>query len=281
MSYWGCVIARNAKDTISATLQSILNQSGRPQITIVADDGSTDDTASIISVLERRHIGTLKVLRLPDKGYDIRRVPANINAARKLAKQLAPKAEFCFISGDDCVYPTDYCETLLGEFRSNPKLAIASGVTDGIRPVAGERMPSGSGRMVNEHFWREVGGEYPSGYGWEAWLPFKAVQMGYELSSVPKLRFTHLRQSGSQHGFRNWGVAMRTLGYYPPYAVGRCIKNAFFSGSFGEFRGHLSTLRAYLTGPERQDPFSQTYDLAFRNFVANLQKARMKRLLGF
>jgi len=79
MSYWVAVVAKDAASHIRSTLTSLVDQDPRPGRLIVVDDGSKDATPEILSEFERKYPAIIHVVTLPDHGYDIRRVPANIN----------------------------------------------------------------------------------------------------------------------------------------------------------------------------------------------------------
>ena len=103
MSYWVAVVARNAAQNISSTLNSLLNQTLLPTRIVVVNDGSSDNTSEILTEKSREH-PIIQVLDRPDRGYDIRRVPSNINLAIESASDL--QTDYLMISGDDCTYPT-------------------------------------------------------------------------------------------------------------------------------------------------------------------------------
>lgn len=142
MSYCVVVVARNAAQHLSTTLNSLLRQTISPKRVIVVNDGSTDETGRIL-LRYKEHDRTIHPLTLPDRGYDIRRVPSNINLAWKLSSETSLRTEFFMISGDDCSYPTRYAETLIARMQSNERLAVASG------------LPSSAGAFTREHGLRE------------------------------------------------------------------------------------------------------------------------------
>ena len=178
MSYWVAVVARNAAGTLRTTLDSILNQTIPPKRVVVVDDGSTDETGRILSACERTNSGLVEVLTQPDRGYDIRRVPANINLASRTA-EAELSTDFFMISGDDCTYPKKYTETLIRRMNTEPEVVVTSGRPSSGGVTSQEHVPSGSGRMVDCGYWREVGGCYPVRAGWETWLLYKALEKGF------------------------------------------------------------------------------------------------------
>jgi hypothetical protein len=233
----------------------------------------------MLSEYAREYLGLLKVLTLPDNGYDIRRVPRNINVGWKAATSAIPTPDFFMISGDDCTYPDDYVEAIMQRMTSQPRIVVSSG-----RPSAGgetsrEHSPSGSGRIVNCSFWREVGGKYPMQAGWETWLLYKALEKGFEVRLFGDLVFQHLRPRGEKHQFAYWGAAMCTLGYHPLYAAGRIAKNLVTQKV--AVKGSLNMLRGYIEAHlGSSDPFMRPFESSLRRFVHTEQVRHIARLLA-
>jgi hypothetical protein len=276
LSYCVIVVARNAAQHISRTVDSILQQSVRPELVTIVDDGSTDETGRILENYATR-VGSIKVLTRPDFGYDIRRVPSNINLASDYNANGGLKTEFFMISGDDCFYPPTYADFLIRRMQANPRVVVASGRPSADGNLTREHSPSGSGRMVASRFWSQVGG-YPSKAGWETWLLYKAAQMGMETRLYDDVQFEHARPRGAQHQFTYWGAAMRGLGYHPLYAMGRIAKNALIQ-PIG-VKGAVNMLRGYLQSQlGSEDLFLSPYDDPLRQFVKNDQKRRIRRIV--
>src|SRR5262245_6939548 len=80
----------NRAKLIERTILSLINQPGGSRNLIVVDDGSTDDTADVVSTYKDK----LKLLRQPNLG------PC---AARNLGLQAVDSEIVCFIDSDDCV----------------------------------------------------------------------------------------------------------------------------------------------------------------------------------
>ncbi len=276
MSYWAVVVARNAAPHLPRTLDSLLHQTLEPRRLVVVDDGSTDRTAQILQEYETR-TRRLTVVTRPDKGYDIRRVPSNVNLAWERTAAAGLKTDFFMVSGDDCFYPVEYAEFLISRMQSDRRVVVASG-----RPSSGggftrEHSPSGSGRMISCSFWRKLGEQYPLKAGWETWLLYKASQEGLAVRLFDDLAFEHTRPRGSGHQFAYWGAAMGALGYHPLYAMGRIAKNALV-GSVA-VRGSLNMLRGYLQAQlGSEDPFISPFELGFRKHVNKEQAHRIAEI---
>jgi hypothetical protein len=276
LSYWVAVVARNAAAHLPRTLDSLLHQSQKPKRITVVDDGSTDETSTILRDYEKRtHL--LRVLTNPDKGYDIRRVPRNINAAWERNASEGLETQYFMISGDDCIYPPEYSCSLSDRMDSNVSLVVASG-----KPSAGgtrEHSPSGSGRMVRCSFWQEISGHYPSKAGWETWLLYKAAQKGLEVRLFQDLSYEHARPRGAGHQFMYWGAAMGTLGYHPLYALGRVAINAV-KPSLAPVRA-VNMLRGYLQAQlGSSDTFIVSYDHSLQSFVRRRQSQRITKIIS-
>jgi len=276
LGYWVVVVTRNGAEHLRKTIDSVLSQSEPPKRVTVVDDGSNDNTPKILQQYQQV-TDNVKVLTKPDRGYDIRRVPANINQAWAKNADLATK--YFMISGDDCAYPTEYAAYLLARMQSNPRLVVASG-----RPTSGgasaqEHSPSGSGRMVHCAFWRQVGGEYPLKAGWETWLLYAATENGFDVQLFDDLSYEHTRPRGSGHQFFYWGAAMGTLGYHPLYATGRLARNALVR-SVG-IHGAVNMSRGYLQSQlGSDDPFISPFDESVREFVGYQQARRIREIVA-
>ncbi len=273
MSYWITVVSRNAASQLPGTLNSLFRQTLKPEKVVVVDDGSTDDTPEILKRYKRIHESMVISLRLPDKGYDIRRVPSNINLACKAAVAAGLRTDFFMISGDDCLYPPKYARGLTNRMKANKRIVVASGRPSSGGELSREHSPSGSGRMISSQFWRQVGARYPVNAGWETWLLYKASEMGLQAKLFGNLVFEHIRPRGAKHQFLYWGAAMAALGYNPLYAIGRIAKNTM-ARAVG-VKGSLNMLRGYLQAQlGSEDSFISPFDPTLRSHVSR-QQVRM------
>jgi len=276
LSYRVIVVARNAAPHIKRTLDSLLNQTLKPDEIVIVDDGSTDSTPNILWVYERDHNARVKVITRPDNGYDIRRVPSNINLGWK-SMSASGSANDLMISGDDCFYPPKYAESLLAKMYTDRRIVVASGRPSTSTPLSREHSPSGSGRMIDEQFWLDLGGRYPLIAGWESWLLYMASLNGFKASLFGDLMFEHFQPRGAKHQFIYWGAAMQTLGYHPLYAMGRIAKNALTT-TVGP-KGSINMLRGYFQAKLGSDnEFVAPFDPVLRQFVSKQQAQRIVRV---
>ena len=274
MTYAVIVATRNGASTIKQTIDSIMRQSLQAAQICVVDDGSTDETPRILNTFRDRV--RLRIVSRPDWGYDIRRVPSNLNLAYA---SLDVAFDYLMISGDDCVYPNEYAHSLISCMASDPSIAVASGRPRTGSNVLAEHTPSGSGRMIRRFFWRSVGESYPVKVGWEAWLLYRALEEGFAIRLCEDLNYEHLRPRGSMHQFAYWGSAMYSLGYHPLYALGRLVKNVVKMEITPA--GFVNMLRGYLLAfLGSSDPFISTFEQSLRDFVRAMQARRISGIVS-
>lgn len=275
-AYAVIVVTRNGASTIERTLDTILDQTLEPACVCAVNDGSTDSTAGILATYQRRNQGKFFVVTQPDRGYDIRRVPANLNSGYSRLK--TREHDYLMISGDHCTYPREYARSLISRMASDAGVVVASGQPRTGGRLSQEHLPSGGGRMIRCSFWQAVGGKYPIRAGWEAWLLYKAMEKGFKVRLFDDLIFENLRPRGAVHGFRYWGAAMYALGYHPLYVLGRVAMNLLkrrvtLTGSVNMFRGYLL---AFLGS---SDPFISIFEQSLRSFVRAHQARRIASIV--
>jgi len=258
MNVLAVIVARNEAEHIGATIDSLLNQIP-PIMVHVLDDGSTDRTAMI--AIGKGCSGSVGFESHPESWVGDPRLAGRWNWALYSSIDWH-KPDYVLISGADQKYPPNYVETLLNQFKENPNLVITSGKIKG-QPEYNQ-VPRGSGRMVEVKWWKEASGGnieyYPELPGWETWLLFKALMMGREYSTVDIESEGRATSTSSIKCERNGG-AMKAIGYWPLYAIGRCLRlmrRDFWAGwsmlsgylfYVGEY--HKSDLRQFVSDLQR------------------------------
>ncbi|MEE9459198.1 MAG: glycosyltransferase family A protein [Candidatus Bathyarchaeia archaeon] len=264
MEYWVLLVTKNGQNLITKTLDSILKQTVPAKLICIVDDGSKDETPFILKRFLNKFPKRIHIVTLPDKGFEVRRLPHNFNLAIKEVERLGVETRYTMISGDDCIYPSDYNEFLIDKMENNPKMVVTSGDINNIIPDA---TPRGSGRIIRNSFFKKIGNKYPPYYGYEGWILHKALQLGYEIQNFTELRYEHLRPLGKEHKFTDWGLAMKCLGYHPLEVLYRCVKYVLIDRRLPitYFRIALD----YFIRPFglRNDPYFHPFDEDLRKYI--------------
>jgi len=265
---------------VQLTLNSIINQTIPPLSICVVDDGSGDDTPLILEMMRQKCPDKISIVTLKDEGYDIRRVVKNINLGIEVTGKIGLNAEYVMISGDDCIYPQEYTEQILDRMNRNPDIVIASGDIEGLPNP--DVTPRGSGRFIRTSFLHEIGGYFPPYYGYEGWILQKALQLGYSIKNFPDVRYRHLCKLGGQHRYKDWGLAMKCLGYHPFEVIYRCVKYPLIDHrvSVGYIRILFDYFIYSMIAKAKGDPYYHFFDEKARSYIRQKQKHRMIHLIG-
>ena len=217
----------------------------------------------------------IHVITLPDKGYDSRRIVHNWNKACDYVKKNGKSYCYLLISSDDIVFPKDYVENLIIKAEENPKLVIISG-SRGLHPSNQMSFPEGAGRLIKIFYFEQIGYNHPPYYGYEPWILYKALQMGFEISKLNDVKYEHLREFGSGHKFVEYGPAMRCLGYHPLFIVMRILRNLVNTNAGISKTASIRMLLDYLNKNKwLKDPYFHYFDPDLRYFVQSIQKKRL------
>ena len=278
-NYYAIVTCRNSEDNIKAALNSLKDQTLKPEYVIVVNDGSTDRTTEILNDVQKDW-NSLHVITHSDWGYDIKRVSKNWNEAIKLSRDKGlHKVDYHLIATDDSVYSKDYAEKIIAHMDSHPDVAIVSGNYTKYKPV----MPHGAGRFVRNSFFESAywHGYYPEKMGYESAILYEANHRGYVYSVLNDARFEHTKPLGGTHKFIEFGASMQTLGYHPLFALARFFKY-FITGSVTGRVGALYMLYYYLTYKPKPDGYDSMYSEKIRKYVRKKQLDRLKKMFfGF
>ncbi|AFU57532.1 putative glycosyl transferase, family 2 [Candidatus Nitrososphaera gargensis Ga9.2] len=264
--------------TIVESLESIMRQSVEPSLVCVVNDGSTDSTSNLLFKLKDSY-QNIHIITLEDKGYDSRRIVHNWNIACDYVKKSGKEYDYLLISSDDVVLPKEYVERLIQEMSIDPKLAVVSG-NRGLAQSDFISLPEGAGRLIRVSFFSQIGYRHPPYYGYEPWILYKALQMGYRIRKLADLKYEHKRTFGVGHQFIEYGPAMRCLGYHPIFVLARVVRNILTNKTGISKSASLRMLFDYLfEGKWKDDPYFQYFDPELREFIRNLQKQRLFRKL--
>ena len=183
---------KNEGKNLPNLFRSMIVQSIKPVLWVIVDDGSTDRTEEIIAEAGKNYGWIKGIYSRENEDYDVGTHLAVVcNMGFEFAKDYCSedsiKYEYIGLIDADNIPEVDYFKKLIGEFKNNAKLGIASGnsayvdrekINDISRDenadifeiykkyiteiqTGREDLPMGSARMWRRECFEETGGSYP------------------------------------------------------------------------------------------------------------------------
>lgn len=260
------------------TLDSMAAQTRRPDLWIIVDDGSTDETPGILAEHAARH-DWIRIVTRPDRGR--RAVGPGVVEAFYAGLETVSAGDYTYLAklDLDLDLPPRYLEILIGRMEADPRIGTCSGkpyVRRGGGLVSERKSDDMSVGMTK--FWRQscfaaIGGLVRE-VMWDAIDCHKARQLGWTAVSwdEPDLRFEHLRPMGSSQtsiyaGRRRHGFGQYFMGTDPVYFIAtaafRALEPPYLLGGLAMLQGYFG---AWLRGAERHD------DPELRAFIRRYQR---------
>jgi len=226
---------RNEAKFIEQTIQAMVNQTVQPGEWIIVNDGSTDETAEIVTRYAALYPWLKSVHRdqREDKG-DRQRGKGVVDTFYFGYGTLTSRDyEFIIKLDGDVSFEPSYFECLLRQFVSNPKLGIAGGglyqrSRTGWKLRSSRDHVSGPAKMYRRACFEAIGGLLPT-LGWDGIDEWQALALGWEVRSFSEVKVLHHRAVGQATGlFRckiEEGYGSHALGYHPLYIIARGIRH--------------------------------------------------------
>ncbi len=275
---------RDEASYLRRTLDSVAAQSVQPAAWVVVDDGSTDETPTILQDYAGR-LPYLHVVRRTDRGR--RQVGPGVIEAFYAGLETVRMEDFDYLCklDMDLDLPPRYFELLMQRMENDPRIGTTSGkpwfvVPQGgtLKPeICGDEMSVGMTKFYRVACFQEIGG-FVRQVMWDGIDCHRARMLGWIAESVDReaLRFVHLRPQGaSQKGI--WTGRLRagfgqyfmgtSLLYYLAVAVYHLPAYPVLIGSTAMLWGYL---RSWLKGMPRYE------DREFRQFLQRYQHACLR-----
>ena len=260
------------------TLDAVLNQTARPALWVIVDDGSKDQTPTILAEYAAR-VPWIKVIRRQDRGD--RKLGGGVIDAFYAGFETINPDDFDYVCklDLDLDFPPGYFERLMQRMESDPRIGTASGKPYFVEPgtgraiseMCGDENSVGMVKFYRTECFRQIGG-FVRELMWDGIDCHRCRLLGWVAISYndPELRFEHLRPMGTSH--KNWwtgrvrhGVGQYFMGTVPAYMIASALFRLFhppvFVGSaamlWGYFRSMMQRNPRY--GDEQFQRFLHEY----------------------
>lgn len=258
---------RNEADYMKQTLDSVVLQTVQPNLWVIVDDGSTDETPEILKFYASRY-SFIQIITRGNRGH--RSVGPGVIAAFYHGCDTINLNQFDFICKFDLDLdvPPRYFEILIGRMNENPRIGTCSGKAyfkdkktgELVSEKCGNEMSVGMTKFYRRTCFEEIGG-FVRQVMWDGIDCHKCRQLGWIAVSwdEPELRFIHLRAMGSsqqgiftgrmRHGFGQYFMGTG-LAYMTVSSVFRFFHPPYFIGGFAMWWGYVKSM---LQGEARFD----------------------------
>jgi glycosyltransferase involved in cell wall biosynthesis len=259
--------ARNEEKLIEKTIQSVIGQTVLPVKWVIVNDGSTDETASIVG-------------KYLEKYPWIERVDLPEHRDRSFAGKVhAFNAGFDRVKGrnfevvgnldSDLSFDPDYCEFLLGKFAEDPELGVAGtifreeGYSSATDSFEGQNHVAGGCQLFRRRCFQEIGGYVPNRAGGVDWIAVTTARMmGWKTRSFREKSFFHYRSLGTAErsllaSTFSYGEKDYYLGGHPLWEIFRvayrATKRPYMVGGIALYAGYLSAFVRRMKRPVSDD----------------------------
>lgn len=227
--------ARNEEEYIEETIKSVCSQTLKPYLWFIVSDGSTDNTDNIVNQYSKKCEFIQLIRNDETKKRNFASKVFAINLALK--DIITNKNDFDFIGilDADTMFENNYYESLLSEFKKDPKLGLAGGIffenykNKEIKVVLDKNSVRGAVQFFRKECFEDIGGFVPLEDGGEDIITEVTARMkGWRVFSFDYLHVRNLRLSGLgrwgiiETKFRE-GMLAKTVGFHPLFQVLKSI----------------------------------------------------------
>jgi len=250
---------RNEADFMRITLDSVVNQTIKPSLWVIVDDGSTDETPAILKEYAEKY-SFITILTRENRGH--RSVGPGVIEAFYYGYDTVDVDQFDFICKFDLDLdlPPKYFEILIQRMNDNPRIGTCSGkayfkdkkTAELISEKCGNEMSVGMTKFYRRTCFEAIGG-FVRQVMWDGIDCHRCRQLGWIAVSwdEPDLQFIHLRPMGSsqvgiftgrmRHGFGQYFMGTGIV-YMLASSIFRMLHPPYFIGGMAMFWGYIKSL---------------------------------------
>ena len=214
---------KNEEDSLPDVVLSIINQTIKPLLWIIVDDGSTDNTPKIIKDFEIKY-NWIKTIRLPPRDRDITYhysyvCKEGFNTVIKCCETGNINYSYVALLDADTILESQYFEKLIDEFEKDANLGIASGgiyynINGELQWLkSSENLPAGTGRMWTKQCFSETN-EYLVEPSPDSISNVKAILRGWKIRKFKNIIAIQTRMTSSAEGLWKGYKANGFMAYY-------------------------------------------------------------------
>jgi glycosyltransferase involved in cell wall biosynthesis len=272
---------RDEAQYVRNTLDAMVAQTVQPEEWLFVDDGSTDDTRTIINSYAERY-PWIRVIARDNRGF--RQLGSGVIAAFNFGRENLRSRHYAYIAklDGDMSFPPKYLEVMLNRLRNDPKLAAVSGKVfrpenDGyVEEFIIDEMVAGQFKLYKRDAFDDIGG-FTQTILWDGIDIHRCRMKGYRTLSFhhTEARLIHHRLMGSSDsnvfkGRVRLGRGIWFMGYHPLYAI---ASGLFRTRERPYLIGGLIIIAGYFYAAMRREPrFNDS------EFVRELQRWQIEQL---
>lgn len=227
--------ARNEAANLRRLGAALIAQTWRPTAWRVVDNGSTDETESVVRELASHH-DWISFLSIPGEERAVRG-RASVRAFNAGVQSLPDEFDLVTNLDADVSFAPEYFDGLRTAFALRPYLGIASGLC--YEEEGGGWVPvhvtypnlRGASRSYRRACLQQLM-PLEERLGWDGIDSVRANIRGWETATIPSLSYYHHRPTGARDAsrFSGWaeeGSVSHYMWYRPPYLLARTLYRVF------------------------------------------------------
>ena len=219
---------KNEENNLLNLFNSLLNQTVRPILWVIVDDGSTDATPHIINGIKKENDWILSI-RLESKKRDIgKHVYYVYNTGFKFLQEYCKENNLTYnyignIDADMTLREADYFQQMIEHFESNSNIGVMSSIVYSLNekkvPIIENNksnLPMGSPRIWRRKCFDETEG-YPFSYSADSVSNVIVKKEGWDLSVLNTIAAIQARRTSSAGGLWRGYIVHGKSAYYRDY----------------------------------------------------------------